>query len=84
MREAFSGKLAIREAIANKCGYALVPNDSLEETVRARARKIGLRDLGRVTHTIKLEAQETPDGLTNDRVEQHIRDNVSERDLWND
>jgi predicted DNA-binding mobile mystery protein A len=62
--------------------YALVPNDSLEDAVHARARKIALRDLGRVAHTMKLEAQETPDGATDERIEAYIRDNVKERDLW--
>ena len=64
--------------------YALVPNDSLEGTVRARARRIALRDLGRVAHTMKLEAQETSDAKTDERVEAYIRDNVRERDLWDD
>ena len=38
--------------------YALIPNTSLEGVVRQRARKIAMRDLGRVAHTMKLEAQE--------------------------
>jgi predicted DNA-binding mobile mystery protein A len=64
--------------------YALVPNDSLENAVHARAREIALRDLGRVTHTMKLEAQETADAATDERIEAYIRDNVKERDLWDD
>src|ERR1700709_484409 len=35
------------EALDCTLVYALVPNDSLEGAVRARARKIALRDLGR-------------------------------------
>jgi predicted DNA-binding mobile mystery protein A len=64
--------------------YALVPNDSLEGAVAARARKIALRALGRVAHTMKLEAQETADGATDERIASYIRDNVKERDLWDD
>src|SRR4051812_2500394 len=47
------------EALDCTLVYALVPNDSLEGAVRARARRIALRELGRVAHTMKLEAQET-------------------------
>jgi predicted DNA-binding mobile mystery protein A len=70
------------EALDCTLVYALVPNDSLEGAVQARARRIALRDLGRVAHTMKLEAQETPDGATDERIEAYIRDNVKERDLW--
>ncbi|TKT70837.1 mobile mystery protein A [Afipia massiliensis] len=70
------------EALDCTLVYALVPNDTLEGAVRARARKIALRDLGRVSHTMKLEAQETPDGSTDERLETYIRDKVKERDLW--
>jgi predicted DNA-binding mobile mystery protein A len=70
------------EALDCTLVYALVPNDSLEGVVQARARRIALRDLGRVAHTMKLEAQETPDGATDERIEAYIRDNVKERDLW--
>ena len=72
------------EALDCTLVYALVPNESLEGAVRARARKIALRDLGRVAHTMKLEAQETPDGATDERLEAYIRDNVKERDLWDE
>jgi predicted DNA-binding mobile mystery protein A len=72
------------EALDCTLVYALVPNDSLEKAVRKRARRIALRDLGRVAHTMKLEAQETTDGSTDERVEEYIRDNVKERDLWDE
>ena len=62
--------------------YALVPNDSFEGAVRAC--KIALRDLGRVAHTMKLEAQETQDGANEERVEAYIREHVKERDLWDE
>jgi len=72
------------EALDCTLVYALVPNTSLEGAVRTRARKIALRDLERVAHTMKLEAQETPDGSTEARVEAYIRDHVKDRDLWDD
>ena len=70
------------EALDCTLVYALVPNNSLEGAVRARARKLALRDLGRVAHTMKIEAQETPDSTTDERLEAYIRDKVEERDLW--
>jgi predicted DNA-binding mobile mystery protein A len=72
------------EALDCTLVYALVPNDSLESTVRARARKIALRALGRVAHTMKLEAQETSGGTPDARIDAYIRDNVKERELWDD
>jgi len=72
------------EALDCTLVYAIVPNDSLEAAVRARARRIALRDLGRVAHTMRLEAQETGDADLEARVEAYIRDSVRDRDLWND
>jgi predicted DNA-binding mobile mystery protein A len=72
------------EALDCTLVYALVPNGSLEGAVRARARKIALRDLGRVAHTMKLEAQETPASSSDERLEAYIRDKVKDRDLWDE
>ena len=72
------------EALDCTLVYALVPNDSLEAAVRTRARKIALRDLARVAHTMKLEAQETGDTALEARIEAYIRDTLRERDLWNE
>ena len=62
--------------------YALVPKTSLEDMVRQRARNIALRDLRRVAHTMKLEAQETGDADLESRIEAYIRDVLKDRDLW--
>jgi predicted DNA-binding mobile mystery protein A len=72
------------EALDCSLVYALVPNDSLEGAIRALARKIALRDLGRVAHTMRLEAQETGNADLEARIEAYIRDNLKERDLWNE
>lgn len=72
------------EALDCTLVYALVPNTSLEDAVRARARKIAMRDLSRVAHTMKLEAQETVDDNLEARIEAYIRDVLKERDLWNE
>jgi predicted DNA-binding mobile mystery protein A len=63
--------------------YALVPNSSLEGAVKVRARKIAERDLRRVAHTMKLEAQETDEAGKAERIEDYIR-SIKERDLWNE
>lgn len=70
------------EALGCTLVYALVPNTSLERAVSDRARKLAMRDLGRVAHTMKLEAQGTGDADLEARIEAYIRDNVSDRDLW--
>lgn len=71
------------EALDCTLVYALVPNTSLEDMVRSRSRAIAKRDLGRVSHTMKLEAQGTDNADLEERIEDYIRDNLSERDLWN-
>lgn len=63
--------------------YALVPNSSLEAAVEARARKIATRELQRVAHTMRLEAQGTDHPDFESRIQAYIRDRLSERDLWN-
>ena len=72
------------EALDCTLVYALVPNTSLEGAVRGRARKIALRDLGRVAHTMKLEAQGTGDANLEARIEAYVRDVLKDRDLWNE
>ncbi len=64
--------------------YALVPNTSLEDMVHARAHGIAKRELKRVAHTMKLEAQDTSDDDLEDRVEAYIRDVLKDRELWRD
>ena len=75
-----------RAAEALDCAlvYALVPRTSLDSTVNQRARKIAVRDLQRVAHTMKLEAQATGDTATEARIEAYIRDQIRDRDLWSE
>ncbi|CAN7684060.1 mobile mystery protein A [Pararhizobium sp. LjRoot238] len=72
------------EALDCTLVYALVPNSSLEAVIEARARRIAIRELQRVAHTMRLEAQGTDNAAFEARVEAYIRDKLSERDLWND
>jgi hypothetical protein len=52
--------------------------------VQSRARKIAMRELRRVAHTMKLEDQETDDREQEKQIDQYIRDNLPDRKLWND
>jgi predicted DNA-binding mobile mystery protein A len=70
------------EALDCTVVYALVPKTSLEGAVRERARQIAIRDLGRVAHTMRLEAQETADANPDSRIDAYIRDTLRDRDLW--
>ncbi|MBB3237030.1 mobile mystery protein A [Phyllobacterium endophyticum] len=72
------------EALDCTLVYALVPNASLETAVNERARKIALRELKRVAHTMRLEAQGTDDADLEARVQAYIRDRLTERDLWSE
>lgn len=72
------------EALDCTLVYALVPRTSLEDAVRARARDIAGRDLQRVAHTMKLEAQQTGDSDIEARIEAYIRDVLKNRNLWNE
>jgi predicted DNA-binding mobile mystery protein A len=58
-RGAISLETLERAASAMNCKlvYALVPNDSFEETIRNQAGKIAKKRLERVNHTMRLEDQ---------------------------
>ncbi len=79
-------KTLARAAEALDCTlvYALVPNKTLEQAVAVRARTIAVRDLGRVSHTMKLEGQQSADSDLERRIDAYIRDEIRPRDLWKD
>lgn len=70
------------EALDCTLVYVLVPNNALESTVSERARAIAIHDLEHISHTMKLEAQQTGDAGLEERIENYIRTNISLRDLW--
>lgn len=72
------------EALDCTVVYALVPRTSLEDAVKRRARKIAIRDLQRVAHTMRLEAQGTGDAGMEARIEAYVRNSIKDRDLWNE
>lgn len=71
------------EALDCTLVYALVPKKNLQQAINDRARKLALRHLSQVAHTMKLEAQETNGNDLEQNIEDYIRDHVSERDIWN-
>jgi predicted DNA-binding mobile mystery protein A len=75
-----------RAAAALDCTlvYVLVPKSSLENAVGDRARKLALRDLQRVDHTMKLEAQGVKAEGMEARLQEYIRNVLKDRDLWNE
>lgn len=74
----------VAEALDCTLVYALVPKSSLEGAVQTRARRIALRDLKRVAHTMKLEDQSVDDADLEQRITSYIRDVIKDRDLWVD
>ena len=72
------------EALDCTLVYAIVPKTSLDDTVRTRARKIALRNLQRVAHTMMLEGQGTGEAGADERIEDYVHNVLKDRDLWNE
>lgn len=72
------------EALDCNLVYALVPKTSLENAVQSRARRIAIRELGRVAHTMRLEDQGTDAKDREAQISEYIRDHVKDRDIWNE
>jgi predicted DNA-binding mobile mystery protein A len=71
------------EALDCTLVYALVPKTSLEQNFNERARKLALKHLTRVSHTMKLEAQETSDMELEERIQDYIQNDLTKREVWN-
>lgn len=72
------------DALGCKLVYALVPKTSLQDAVEARARKIAMRTLKRVAHTMKLENQSVDETDLERQIQNYIRNEIKDRDLWAD
>ena len=70
------------DALGCKLVYALVPKTSLQDAVEARARKIAMRALKRVAHTMKLEDQLVAESDLERQIQNYIRNEIKDRDLW--
>ncbi len=72
----------IAESLDCTLVYALVPNDSLSERVETRARAIANETHSSVRHTMSLEDQEFIDRNQEEQINEYIRENIRDRDLW--
>lgn len=73
-----------RAASALQCRlvYALVPETSLEDMVRTRARHKALRALSRVSHTMAIEDQAVLNDDLEARIDRFVSETLRDRDLW--
>jgi predicted DNA-binding mobile mystery protein A len=62
--------------------YALVPNSTLEGTVRTQARTVAARVLGYAARTMALEAQDIEEDRQSEAVEHHARELLASGNLW--
>jgi predicted DNA-binding mobile mystery protein A len=70
------------EALDCRLVYALVPNQSLEETVDRRARELAAEELGRVRNTMALEDQAVDAGDDDWLVDELVDELKKSRRLW--
>jgi hypothetical protein len=70
------------EALDCTLVYALVPRSSLQDSVESRARQIATREVDRIAHTMKLEAQKAGDDDRQARIDDFVREVIRYRDLW--
>lgn len=74
-----------RAAAAMNCTvvYALIPNPpSLQGIVEEQARRVALKHLAPVEHTMLLENQAIDDTARKDFIERQIQMEMEDRDLW--
>lgn len=72
------------DALDTKLVYVLVPNTSLDDLVKRRARELAIKALMRVSHTMRLEDQETSKTDLEIRIDDYIRNELNDRDLWSE
>jgi predicted DNA-binding mobile mystery protein A len=78
-----TGKLAeVAGALDCTLVYALVPNSTLDQTVRTQARAVAARLLGYASRTMALEAQDIDDDRQSEAVERQAQQLVASGNLW--
>lgn len=70
------------EALGCELVYALVPRQTLGETYDLAARKVALRELDRIGHSMALEDQAVVDEDDNERLLRFIAEELDPRDIW--
>jgi len=77
------GKLAeVARALDCTLVYALVPNTTLEDTVRRQARRVAAETLGYVANTMKLEDQAVERDRVADQIEQQAQRVIESSRVW--
>ncbi len=77
------GKLAeVASALDCTLVYALVPNSTLERTVRTQARAVAAQLLGYASRTMSLEAQEIDQDRQDEAVERYAQQLVADGNPW--
>ncbi len=74
----------IGEALDCQLVYALIPRTSLEEAVKAQARRKAKNRLKRVSHHSRLEDQEVGAENTEIQIEDISKELIDRRGLWKD
>lgn len=74
----------IAEGLNMKFVYGFVPTNSLEELVREQARRIALKRMAKVNHTMRLEQQELSEDQKQKALEDLIQKIMIEepKDFW--
>lgn len=70
------------EALDCTLVYALVPNASLEDAVRTRAREMAREALAGIGHTMDLEGQGLSLAEREAQIDEYVREHLRARDLW--
>jgi predicted DNA-binding mobile mystery protein A len=78
-----TGKLAeVASALDCTLVYALVPNSTLERTVRTQARAVAAQLLGYAARTMALEAQDIDEDRQSEAIERHAQRLLAGGNLW--
>jgi predicted DNA-binding mobile mystery protein A len=71
------------EALDCQLVYAFVPKTSLDETVRAQARRVAMAELSRVDQTMLLEGQRVEQAEAEQRLAELVEELIGSHQLWN-
>jgi len=78
-----TGKLAeVASALDCTLVYVLMPNSTLESTVRTQAQTVAARLLGYAARTMALEAQDIDDDRQREAIEREAQRLVTSGNLW--
>lgn len=72
----------VARALDCRLVYALVPNNPLEDTVRAQARRKATRHLAEIAHNMRLEDQAVTDTDLAQQIDELASRLVDRRGLW--